>query len=221
MLIDMKKTTFNRYSLLLVLLFQQGFSFAQHQINPYENRIIMKHYGSDKMKYLESHDIAKYNQIINYYTGSFNVENPDCSTCPVDYAHFFNIRLFDISEYEHLRLENDSYAFTDSKTGLKVTMLSQTDLDNLQNPSRTNQALPALTVFPGNFPKITDYELSHAGFELYKNAIYQWAKIYPDLYHQITNSSSVIKISFSEFLVFSEMKRQEILNQSLGYIIID
>lgn len=221
MFIDMKKITFNRYSLLFVLIFQSGFFFAQPQINPYENRIIMKRYGTDKIKYLEGHDIAKYNQIINYYTGSFNVENPSCSACPVDYAHFFNIRLFDVSEYEHLRLENDIYTFLDSITSLKVTLLSQTDLNNLQNPARTNQALPPLTVFPENFPKITNYELSHAGFGLYKNAIYQWAKTYPDLYYQITNSSSVIKVSFSEFLVFSEMKRQEILNQSLGYIIID
>jgi cytochrome c-type biogenesis protein CcmH/NrfF len=107
----------------LVLLFMVAFQLKVMSQSAYSNPVILAHYDSTALAWMESNDLIKFNTVVYYYTQSFIVEKLDCENCENS-----SLNDFDVSKYEQFREKNTRYVRVYPKEGFKLTLLSMSEL---------------------------------------------------------------------------------------------
>ena len=111
------KRTIYLFAVSFFILLSWNKLSAQTAAEAMAHPVIMKYYTPEQLQYLELHDTTELKSIIYYFTQSFTVIPVQCDDClPFDPAQF------DISKYEHLRLENETYIRTFDKYGFKLIL---------------------------------------------------------------------------------------------------
>jgi hypothetical protein len=114
--------------ILVLCVFFMGKSvlYSQGNIDPYQNRVIGRHYSTKELNFLEMNNREKFNKIKYYYIHSFSV-----SAYPTPNAQVFDLSLVDVREFESYRLKNESITVLDSLRGFKITLISQRQLEKM------------------------------------------------------------------------------------------
>lgn len=194
------------------------YSQNEYQSSLLVNRAVLRHFPGQELAKMQTQDSVKFNQIKYYFTQSFNVEIANCDSCEVDYNKLFNRDLFNITEFESLRQLNSNYTFL-FKKNYQITLLSkqvtETQMDGLPTTSVLN-----LKIFE-KFPEWIDTGNGQTDYKNYKRAIDKWSRKFPQNYREMTNNSALLKISISEFLALPQNKKNTVLSNNDGYLIID
>ena len=92
-------------------------SLAQRTQEALSNPVIMHYYTVEQINELAANDTTELNAVIYYFTLSYRVEPIACFDCiPFDSASF------DITKYEHLRLEDEVFVRDFDKYGFRLTL---------------------------------------------------------------------------------------------------
>src|SRR5688572_33193694 len=119
------------YLLIVCFLFLSTHIFSQEiKTDPYENRVIQKRYTKADLSVAESQDYEKFKWIKYYYIHSFVIDKTETDGCPL-----FIPELFDVTDYESFRLSDRRVTVTEPIYGIKITLLSQRELDLLDRKS--------------------------------------------------------------------------------------
>ena len=203
----------------IIVAFCSSLATAQNALdNPYNNRAILLHYSGASLKALEQDDPTKIDLISYYFNQSYDVQIVDCPSCPVDLDVLLNLDLFNVVNYEELRLVQEDVNFLYKNT-YEITLHSgQTVNSNLGAYSINN----ILKLEPSSaLPQWVGTGDSQFDYEMYKKALSRWIIANPDTYRQLTNGNDLIKISASEFLTLPVDKVNELSSNPEGYIIIE
>jgi hypothetical protein len=209
-----------RKLLLLTMTIVIGTSlFAQNAQNtPNLNRAFLRYFSGIELSQLEQEQPTFYN-VLNYYmTESFTVENLDCPNCIVDYNEFYNHDLFNVYEHETRRKTSmDSIFVYKLKyvVKLKSTIEMNSHLANYSPDEIVN------FVSPRPLPTWISTGDNQIDYNNYMKSVNQWAKDFPEDFRELTNSTTLRKIRFQEFISFPENKRNTFLNAGTQYLIID
>lgn len=120
----MKTITFT-----IAVLFSTTITFSQTEIdNSKLLRAIHKTWGGDKIKYFTEHNPEYVEKGLYYFNQSFEVSLTNCEMCAVDYNQLINLDLFNVSEFEHLRQDNERVSFVFKE--YSITLHSEEELEN-------------------------------------------------------------------------------------------
>ena len=201
--------------LLLCLSASTITAFAQTEYSEIaSNRIVQKHHLPERTKKIAQIDPLRLQVLWNYFTSSFTFNSNETG---ISVRELLNIQHFDVSEYEHLRQDNQAVEFV-YRGSIVITLKPGTELTSLLQGYDLNSLIHELPERP--FPVWTGNDLSDSDFQAYKEQVWDWAKDYPDAYLQLTSDTSRIHIRFNEFKTMDETRRSQILS-GLNYLIID
>ncbi|MDX2359534.1 MAG: hypothetical protein QNK23_01920 [Crocinitomicaceae bacterium] len=209
--------TIKAYSALLcvVLSALPLFSTAQTAFDsPLLNRSVLRHFPGEQLKQIELNDPERFGAIHTYFTQSFSVELISCKNCALDYNTFFNQELFDVSNYETQRLETEPVSFEFNDRYL-VTLLPKENLSSVLG------GIGLQGLFAPQLPKWLSTGNDLIDYKKYKQSVEEWASTYPEEYRRITRSESLYKISIDAFLALAEERKEHVLSQPGGYLLID
>lgn len=153
-----------------------------------------------------------------YFYASFEVSNLNCDTCVIDKTKLFNVHLFDVSEFESQRLQDESVTIV-FKQRFSITLHSLEQVDDALDGKSIAELLTYTT--PRPFPvweEVTGDD--DQDYALYKEKVYDWARDFPFQYRAMTNSPDLFKLSIKSFKELVPMRREVLLNMEL-YLIID
>ncbi len=208
--------------LLLALIGVAIFSstgFAQGPSTNMElNRAPLRYFSGVELEELANQDEIKSTQIKYYFTQSFDVNRIDCRGCEVEIETFYNIDLFNIVEFESLRLSQSEVDFT-FKGKYKITLKSLEDVLVELGGIEPADVLKIKLSKP--FPEWVSTGDDDGDFKLYKSSVDKWARDFPELFRTMTSSPDLLKISFSDFIVLIDNRKEELFTRPGGYIIID
>jgi hypothetical protein len=208
---------FNHYSFLVVFFFACAPLFAQSDFEG-NTRILSKHIKAEKLEEIKNTSSEVYNKIMYYFYASFEVSNLNCDTCAIDKTKLFNVHLFDVSEFEDQRLQNEAVTIV-FKQRFTITLHSLTQVDD-QLDGKSIAELLAHTN-PRPFPvweEVTGDD--DQDYTLYKERVYDWARDFPFQYRALTNSPDLFKLSIQNFKALTSSRREMVLNMD-SYLIID
>lgn len=194
-------------------------SFGQNaQSTPTLNRSFLRYFSTNELTQIESVQPAFYEVLTYYMTSSFTVENLDCPNCVVDYNDFYNHSLFNVFEHESKRKSSIDSVFI-YKLNYLVKIKSSIEMESHLAGFTPEQIVNFVS--PRSFPSWVCTGDNQIDYTNYKTNIRQWANDFPDEYREITNSPELRKIQFEEFIMFPPNKRDQLLNGSDQYMIID
>lgn len=194
-------------------------SFGQNaQSTPTLNRSFLRYFSANELNQIESEQPAFYEILTYYMTSSFTVENLDCPNCLIDYNDFYNHALFNIIEHESKRKPSIDSVFI-YKLNYLVKIKSSIEMESHLAGYSPEQIVNYVS--PRSFPIWIGTGDNQIDYTNYKTEIRQWANDFPDAYREITNSPELRKVRFEEFLKFSINKRDQLLDGSDQYMIID
>lgn len=152
------------------------------------------------------------NELVYYYTASFEVEMINCNSCQVNLDSLFNYHLFDVSSFEYLRLP-ESIAEINYKDIYSIKLHSSNELNSARQ--LIYQAQPfELPIFISTGQLSDDYSA-------YKAELNTWRNEHPYRFKVAMNSSEITVVKESEFLLLAESRRQSLLLNSNTYLIIE
>lgn len=103
--------------LLLLIGLAPVKSAAQTMEQALSNPVIMHYYTAEQLQELQAADSNEFKAVVYYFTLSFRVEPVECFDCiPFDSA------MFDVTRYEHLRLQDSVYTREFTKYGFRLTL---------------------------------------------------------------------------------------------------
>ncbi len=203
------------YLLLCLSVSISGATLAQTDYSVIaSNRMIQKHHLPERIQKIAQIDPQRLQVLWNYFTTSFSFNSSETG---ISIQELLNIQHFDVSEYEHLRQDNQPVQFM-FRSSILITLKSGTELNNLLQGYNLNSLLHELPERP--FPVWTSYGFSESDFQTYKEQVWDWAKDYPAAYLQITSDANRLHIRFNEFKTMEDARRTQILTE-LNYLIID
>lgn len=211
-------TRLMKTSLLFVFLLLGSSIISQTAIEELgKNRTVIKYYPGFLLHEIDAAEPDKIDLIRYYFTESFIVTDLSCSDCRVDFDEFFNYYLFDVSQFENLRLQQAQNTFV-FKEKFEVTLVSLDDvLVNL------NGTLPADLLHlrvSRPFPEWNDTGNGMDDYAKYKNEVMKWARDFPEEYRTLT-SGSLLKVRINDFLSLSPERKTSVLTHPDGYLLID
>lgn len=90
---------------------------AQTMEQALSNPVIMHYYTPEQLQELITADSNEFRSVVYYFTLSYRVERIECFECiPFDSA------TFDVTKFEHLRLQDSVYTREFDKYGFKLTL---------------------------------------------------------------------------------------------------
>lgn len=209
----------NRFLAVISIVFFLGMwnlSIAQNALeNPYQNRAILRHYTGGQLSQIEEQSPGEFEKIKFYYLHSFQVTMLDCDTCAVDYDTFFNLDLFDVTNFEALRLTNTAASF-DFKEIYHVQLKSQLELNATFSSIQTQYQEDLRPL-----PDWIDTGSPEQDYAAYKAELNHWAVDFPEEFRQITSSRELFKVRIADFLSATPERRTYIMNHPWGYMIVD
>ncbi len=202
----------------VILSTTTGFSQNAYD-TPTLNRAILKHFPGQELSDLQTQDPTKFNQIKYYFTNSFTVKRNDCDNCVVDYDEFFNYDLFNIVDVESTRKESANHTFLFKDGKYEITLYSYTAVVAAMNGLLPSEVLKLKVNRP--FPEWIDTGNAQTDYANYKISVERWIRDFPDEYRVLTSTGNVLKVPVDEFLSFPANKKNAVLTNATGYIIID
>jgi hypothetical protein len=124
--------------LLIVFISTLKSGLSQVSNDPYQNRIIRKHYSVSDLQLMETNYPARFNYVTCYYIHSFTIAILPCSSCPV-----IDPALIDVREFETYRMPNQPVTVTDTSRGFSITLISKRELDIMVNSNSVSPAANA------------------------------------------------------------------------------
>lgn len=188
------------------------------ETDPFKNRVINKYYSTEKLTQLQQNSYEEFKRVKYYFIHSFLITNLNCSTCPK-----YLPTIFDVSNYEHLRLQSTSVEFIDSTKNAKIVLLSKNKLHELI----TTETIPKITsdnnkfsvVYNSPYPTLTLTNNIESDLVTFKSQLKEWAKYNPvDYYNLKTNKKRVFNVE--ELIDFPTDRIQHIIDNSQLYLII-
>lgn len=202
----------------LFFQFNIGFLFAQELQFSDVNRAIIKHYGSEKLISISEENPEVFEVIQFYFKSSFDVEMIDCESCDVDENEFFNNDLFDTYEHETKRLDDEEYSF-EYKDKYLVTLYSENDISDDMDEFSAEELITFKVIRP--LPEWGDTGNDDEDFVNYRIQLRQWSLDFPEVFKELFLTDDVLKVSKETFFSASSARRDDILNHSGGYLILD
>lgn len=178
------------------------------------NRMIQKYHLPERTRKISQIDPQRLQVLWNYFTASFSFNTNETG---ISVKELLNIQHFDITEYEHLRQDNQQVQFI-YRGSILITLKSGAELTALLQGYDLNSLIHELP--ERQFPVWTSYTFSESDFQAYKEQVWDWAKDYPAAYLQVTADTDRLHIRFEEFKTMENTRRTQILTE-LNYLIID
>ena len=207
--------------LILGLAFMTSATSFSQSPDPYndmtQNRPLVRNITSEGLAILMENNPVEYEKTKYLYTRSFDVAISGCKGCEVDYRELFNDYLFDVTEFDVNRLADDKYTF-EYKEHYVVSLQSKKELEAAYSEIEAThieasiQGLPEIVINHGDID---------SAFAIYSQELIQFMNEDLELYEQIYSSKYVIKISLDEFKSLPQERRDSVLNNEWGYLIID
>lgn len=213
-------TTLKHAAIVATLLLTLSTSFAQSALeSPYYNRAILRYYSPTTLMALEQNDASKLEMLMYYFNQSYDVRLIACPECAIDYDVLLNQEVFNIVNFEHLRLPTEEVRFSFKESVYEIILhpvnLVQSNLGAIPLAAiLTQQASNPLPEWISTGDNDLDYAT-------YKRALTTWAVKHPEKYRELTNGTGLIKIQITEFLNLPDDKRTALSSNAQGYIIID
>nr|WP_294860294.1 hypothetical protein [uncultured Fluviicola sp.] len=202
------------YLLLCLSLGLSSITFAQNYSTIASNRIIQKHHLPERISKIAQIDPVRLQVLWNYFTTSFTFSSSETG---ISVEELLNIQHFDITEYEHLRQDNQQVQFV-YRGSIQITLKSGSELSSLLQGYNLNSLINELPERP--FPVWTSNNFTNSDFEGYKAQVWDWARDYPSAYLQLTSDTGRMHIHFDDWKNLEDVRRTQILNE-LTYLIID
>lgn len=149
-----------------------------------------------------------------YFNHSYSVSDQSCSSCPLDSISFFNTLLFDIREFEQMRMqsENTSIEFKGFQIELESIDNVQAELGSYSIDQmadlRVLRPLPKF-VYSGNL---------EADYATYSHELDRWIRDFPEEYRALTSTEGLIRVKLDQFPLLADERK--VLLETLDYIII-
>lgn len=186
--------------------------------NPYQNRAVLKFYTGPELSQLESDSPVEFEKVRYYFGNSFSVVRTDCENCAVDYTTFFNIDLFNIREFENIRMEEDVIEIN-YRDKYSVTLYSKKAVrvkyDELENSSAS------MRIASTSMPEYVNTGDAAQDYETYRNQLQDFVQSNIEDYEIHTSKPGFLVISVSEFNSLPAARQNSVLNHPAGYMITD
>lgn len=187
--------------------------------SPNHNRALLRNVPSQNIAYLKASESGHLEQLLYYFSRSFEVSQTGCDSCPVDAFQFFNIDLFDITQHEHLRTENERISFVFKKKYL-VELHSVSELPDAFPVNEADyqefiQHVPDSGLPKWNMEWDSDYQ-----FIRYRENVDFYIQHFPHAYGSTSASPGFISIAYSDFKHLSTEEKQNILDNENNYELI-
>lgn len=187
--------------------------------SPNHNRALLRNVPSQNVAYLKASGSGHLEKLLYYFSRSFEVSQTGCDSCPVDAFQFFNIDLFDITKYEHLRTENERISFI-FKDKYLVELHSASELpDDLPVNEGDYQTfihhVPDSGLPKWNIEWDSDYQ-----FMRYRENVDFYIQRFPNAYGTTSGSNGFVSITYSDFKLLSPEEKQGILVSEGSYELI-
>ncbi len=207
------------YNLSLLAFFLTPFvNLAQSQYSVEDQtRAINKHFFGEQLKDIAENEPSRYEAIQFYFKSSFVVTSLDCPACAVNMDLFFNIDLFDVTQFESSRLPSDRFTF-EFKDKYEIALISQSELNTYINSIDLQSLLSRKVNRP--FPTWS-LEGAASDFGVYQTNVREWEKDFPEQFKTLYYSEGFYKISFAEFQLMPVDKKNAILSNEAGYLLVD
>ncbi len=211
----MKTTTFQVIFVSLMtftLSAQSAYDFTQ------VNRAVMRHFNGEQLQSMMDTEPERLELVTRYFNQSFQVEVYNCSQCEVDFKNLFDISLFNISDFEDQRLDEQEISIA-YKDEYLITLLSKSDMSTLLNGQTPFELIYGLPERP--FPTWESLANDQVDFENYKAELLTWSNDFPKQYREKKKSPNVLKVRFVQFTEMTNAERNAVFTFPGGYIIAD
>lgn len=204
--------------LVMSVLFTTSTSSKAQETNPFHNRVINKYYSTEKLTQLQQNSYEEFKRVKYYFIHSFLLSNLNCATCPS-----FLPQIFDVSKYEHLRLQNTAVEFVDSTKNAKVVLLSKNQLmqmiANETIPKVTADNTKFATIHNAPYPTLTLTNNIESDITTFKSQLKEWVKYNPIAYYNLkTNKKKIFNVE--ELIDFPTERIQHIIDHPQLYAIL-
>jgi hypothetical protein len=176
--------------------------------------MVQKHQIPERIRKIAQIDPQRLQVLWNYFSNSFSFNSSETG---ISVHELLNIQHFDVTEYEHLRQQNQPVQFV-YRSSILITLKSGNELNNLLQGYNLDELVNELPERP--FPTWTSTAFSDADFQSYKEKVWDWARDYPAAYMQLTSDTNRLHVSFKELRTMDDVRRTQILTE-LTYLIID
>jgi hypothetical protein len=179
------------------------------------NRATLRFYSGLELIAFEEQEPETYNQLKYYFTQSFEVELLNCNTCAINVEEFYNLDVFNIANFEHLRLPNSTNSFV-YREKYQITLLP---LNVVQNEIGTTPESMLTKVISRPFPEWISTGNNQADFELYHQEVMDWANDFPEEYRAMTSNPELFSIRYEDFVSLAPERKNIVLTKPNGYLI--
>lgn len=178
--------------------------------SPNHNRALLKNVPAQNVAYLKASESGHLEQLLYYFSQSFNVSITGCDSCTLDPVRFFNVELFDIATYENLRKETErvSFAFKDI---YMIELLSATELSDALHLDAVNPEELFSHVPDEGLPKWKIEWQSEHEFNRYRQNVDFYILRFPDQYNLLSTDPGFISMKYSTFKSLSQEEKLSIL----------
>ncbi len=187
--------------------------------SPNHNRALLRNVPSQNVAYLKASESVHLEKLLYYFSQSFEVSQTGCDSCPVDAFQFFNIDLFDITQYEHLRAENERASFV-FKNKYLVELHSVSELPDAFPANEADYQAFIHHVPDSGLPKWNMEWDSDYQFIRYRENVDFYIQHFPHAYGSTSASPGFISIAYSDFKLLSPEEKQSILESESSYELI-
>jgi hypothetical protein len=176
----------------------------------------MKYFNTSDLLQMQQSDTLKFLYTKYYYIHSFSTTPFSCVSCPP-----YIPDLFDVSDYEYLRLENQRVTFIDSSKSCQITLFSKWELDlmikfGIVPTSGTNDK----GVLDSDWPVFELYTDIQASVQDYKVRFFNWLTTNRDEYLQRLGQTNLTVLYVEDFVSYSAQRLDYVIQNQANYLII-
>lgn len=206
----------------LIFFFLIWLSSGVFSQNAYEdiryNRAVLRYYTGPELVQLETESPIEYEKLKYYFVNSFSVVRTDCESCEVDFTEFFNIDLFNVRDFENIRLEDDVIEIN-YRDKYKVTLYSKKSVrvkyDEIES------TLAEMRIASASLPEYVNTGDPTQDYNTYRSQLEHFASNNIDDFEIHTSKQGFLVITFTEFMSLPAARQNSVLNHPSGYMIID
>lgn len=194
--------------LLSLMLISCLTTVAISQNTTNSNRAIHRTWGGDKIRLLEQQHPAFLEKGLYYFNQSYEVRLKDCSSCEVDRNKLINIDLFNVSDFELKRADEERYEFNFKY--YVITLHSNQELESYLGINR-------FLIMNGEgvevaFPTFDFSDLSAKKMEKYRELCQNYVRFYKTSYKQRTTVPGYRIFTLNEVKNFSQLEIEQLEN---------
>jgi hypothetical protein len=199
--------------LAVTTFFYSEINAQESTLNLLENRAALREYTIGQLERLKQSDRKAFKKVDYYYTQSFEAAFINCDNCALDLNVLINRDLFNVREFENLRPASSTYTFEYLETYV-ITLKSLEEVDAAKDAIDQGPAPRPLPVWNSTGDNQQDYAN-------YKADLHEWIMDFPEDYRTLTSSGNLMVMKISDFAQLEPSRKEIVLNNSNGYLIVD